>query len=351
MPQPPLPTLAADVVASGLPVHPVERIRLFSPEQWESFVQEWADSLREEYELVERCGGAGDMGRDVIATVKGGNGAWDNYQCKHYQKALAPTDVWIELGKLVYYTLKREYLCPRAYFFVAPQGVGPKLSNLLKKPHALRDGLIANWDKECRTQITKTEFVECNAAMKAHIESLDFSIFQTKPLLRIIEGHAMTRWHAARFGGGLPIRPDPHAPPSDPAINESVFVGELRLAYAQHLKQDVKDLDAGLAARKDLLEHFQDARIEFYSAEGLRAFSRDRLPLGEFEKLQDEIHSGIKDDVRGAHADGFQRVIAVVKTARALQITSNPLITRILTRDRGGICHQLANDGKVRWVQ
>jgi len=38
--------------------------------------------LREEYELVERCGGAGDMGRDVIAMVKGGNGAWDNYQCK-----------------------------------------------------------------------------------------------------------------------------------------------------------------------------------------------------------------------------------------------------------------------------
>jgi len=22
------------------------------------------------------------MGRDVIAMVKGGNGAWDNYQCK-----------------------------------------------------------------------------------------------------------------------------------------------------------------------------------------------------------------------------------------------------------------------------
>jgi hypothetical protein len=90
IPQPPAPPpgLAADVVASGLPVHPEDRIRLFSPDQWERFVQEWVDSLRDEYDLVERCGGAGDMGRDVIATVKGGNGAWDNYQCKHYQKAL-----------------------------------------------------------------------------------------------------------------------------------------------------------------------------------------------------------------------------------------------------------------------
>jgi hypothetical protein len=164
IPQPPAPPpgLAADVVASGLPVHPEDRVRLFSADQWERFVQEWVDSLRDEYELVERCGGAGDMGRDVIATVKGGNGAWDNYQCKHYQKALAPGDVWIELGKLAYYTLKSEYSYPRAYFFVAPQGVGPTLSNLLKKPHALRDGLLANWDKACRTEITKTEVVECD---------------------------------------------------------------------------------------------------------------------------------------------------------------------------------------------
>jgi hypothetical protein len=353
IPQPsaPPPGLAADVVASGLPVHPEDRVRLFSSDHWERFVQEWVDSLRDEYELVERCGGAGDMGRDVIAIVKDGKGAWDNYQCKHYQKALTPGDVWIELGKLAYYTLKGDYSYPRSYFFVAPQGVGPTLSNLLKKPHALRDGLLANWDKACRTEITKTEVVECDAAMKAHIESLDFSIFKTKPLLRIIEEHAKTRWYVARFGGGLPPRPEPLPPPSVPADNEAIFVGELRRAYADHLKQDVKDLDAGLVSREDLREHFHDARVEFYSAEGLRTFSRDTLPAGEFEKLQDEVHSGIKDDVRGDHADGYRRIVAVVRTARSLQLTSNPLTTRIHTRDRGGICHQLANDGKVRWVK
>jgi hypothetical protein len=353
IPQPsaPPPGLAADVVASGLPVHPEDRVRLFSPDQWERFVQEWVDSLRAEYELVERCGGAGDMGRDVIATVKAGNGAWDNYQCKHYHNALAPSDVWVELGKLAYYTLNGEYSYPRRYVFVAPQGVGPKLSNLLKKPHALRDGLLENWDKTCRTEITKTQVVECDAAMKAHIANLDFSIFKTKPLLRLIEEHAKTRWYVARFGGGLPPRPEPLPPPSIPADNEAIFVGELRRAYADHLKQGVKDLDAGLASREDLLEHFHDARVEFYSAEGLRTFSRDTLPAGEFEKLQEEVHSGIKDDVRGDHADGYRRIVAVVKTARSLQLTSNPLTTRIHTRDRGGICHQLANDGKVRWVK
>ena len=332
-------------------MNPEDRVRLFSPSEWERFVQEWVDSLRDEYDLVERCGGAGDMGRDIIATVKGGSGAWDNYQCKHYHRALAPGDVWVELGKLAYYTLKGEYSYPRAYFFVAPQGVGPRLSNLLKKPDELRSELLANWDKTCRTEITETEIVECDAVMREHIESLDFRIFKTKPLLRIIEAHAKTRWHAARFGGGLPRRPDPLEPPAVPAANEAVFVGELRRAYAQHLKQEVNDLDSMLAGFDDLREHLSDARIEFYSAEGLRTFSRDTLPEGEFEKLQDEVHSGIKDDVRGAHADGYQRVLAVVRSARALQLTSNPLTTRIHTRDRGGICHQLANDGKVRWVK
>ncbi|MBK8253661.1 MAG: hypothetical protein IPK82_13465 [Polyangiaceae bacterium] len=343
--------MAADLVASGPPVHPEDRVRLLSPEHWERFVQEWVDSLRDEYDLVERCGGAGDMGRDIIATVKGGNGTWDNYQCKHYEKALTPSDVWVELGKLAYYTLKGEYSYPRRYYFVAPQGAGPKLSNLLKRPHELRNDLLANWNKACRTEITKTEVVECDAVMQAHIASLDFSIFQTVPLLRILDGHAKTRWYAARFGGGLPPRPEPLAPPSAPAANEAVFVGELRRAYADHLKQNVKDLDAGLATHDDLREHFRDARVEFYSAEGLRTFSRDTLPQGEFEKLQDEVHSGIKDEVRGDHADGYRRVLAVVKTARSLQLTSNPLTTRIHTRDRGGICHQLANDGKVRWVK
>lgn len=353
IPQPaaPPPGLTADIVAAGLPVHPEDRVRLFSADQWERFVQEWVDSLRDEYELVERCGGAGDMGRDVIATVKGDSGAWDNYQCKHYEKALTPGDIWVELGKLAYYTLRGEYSYPRRYYFVAPRGVGPKLSNLLKKPDALRAELLANWEKACRTEITKIEAVECDAMMKAHIASLDFSIFQTMPILRIIEGHAKTRWYAARFGGGLPLRPEPLSPPSVPAANEAVFVGELRRAYVDHLKCDAKDLDAEIDACDDIREHFHDARVEFYSAEGLRTFSRDTLPQGEFERLQDEVHSGIRDEVRGNHSDGYYRILAVVKTARALQLTSNPLTTRITTRDRGGICHQLANDGKVRWVK
>lgn len=350
-PQLPPPGLAADVVASGLPVHPEDRIKLFSAAQWELFVQEWVDSLRDDYELVERCGGAGDMGRDVLATVKNGNGEWDNYQCKHYSESLKPSDIWVELGKLAYYTKRGDYTYPRRYYFIAPRGAGTKLSNLLRKPDELRSELVKQWDAHCREEITKAAIVECDAAMRTHIENLDFTIFQATPVLRIIEAHAKTRWYAARFGGGLPPRPESLMPPDVPDRRETVFVGELRRAYADHLKRELEDVEAGLADREDLREHFHDARVEFYSAEGLRTFSRDTLPPGEFEKLQDEVHSGIKDDLRAEHADGYRCVVAVVKTARTLPLLSHPLICRIHNRDRGGICHQLANDGRVRWVR
>ena len=332
-------------------MHPEDRIKLFSAAQWELFVHEWVDSLRDEYELVERCGGAGDMGRDVIATVKNGDSVWDNYQCKHYDDSLKPSDIWVELGKLAYYTKRGDYSYPRRYYFIAPRGAGTTLSNLLKKPAELRAGLLANWEKHCRDKITKTDVVECDATMEAHIASLDFGIFEATPVLRIIDAHAKTRWYAARFGGGLPMRPEPLTPPAVPADNETVFVGELRRAYADHLKQDLNDIDKFLAGHDDLREHFADARVEFYSAEGLRTFSRDTLPPGEFEKLQDEVHSGIKDDLRGDHADGYRRVVAVVRTARMLPLTSHPLSSRLHNRDKGGVCHQLANDGKVRWVK
>lgn len=352
----PLPTPAAgaaasaDVIAAGLPIPPIERIRIFSAGQWEDFVLEWADSLRDQYGTVERCGGAGDMGRDIIAFDKVNPAIWDNFQCKHYKAGLAPGDVWVELGKLVYYTHTNQYTFPRKYTFVAPQGAGTKLSNLLRKPDSLKAQLIDNWDKHCKEGITSTVEVELDAPLRAHLDSLDFSIFEAVPPLRIIDQHAKTRWHAARFGGGLPARPKFSLPPASVAAHEVTYVRSLLDAYGDHLKCPVPSV-ADLNVHDEVKEHFNDARLEFYSAEALRAFSRDTLPPGAFEELQDELHGGIKDEMRGVHTDGYRRVVSVVKTAKLLPITDHALKERLSLRDKGGICHQLANDGKVRWVK
>lgn len=341
---------SADGVAAGLPIPPIERIRIFSPGQWEDFVLEWADSLREQYGRVERCGGAGDMGRDIIAFDKVSAAIWDNFQCKHYRDGLTPGDIWVELGKLVYYTFIKEYTYPRRYVFVAPQGAGTKLSNMLKKADKLKTELIDNWDKHCKTGITSTAVIELDAPLHNYLDSLDFSIFEAVPPLRLIDEHAKTRWYATRFGGGLPARPKIEAPPMAVADHEVTYVRSLLDAYGDHLKCSVPAV-ADLGPHEDVREHFNDARLEFYSAESLRAFSRDTLPPGAFEQLQDELHGGIKDDMRGAHSDGYRRVLSAVKTAKLLPITDHALKDRLSTHDRGGICHQLANDGKVLWVR
>lgn len=341
---------SADTVSAGLPIPAIERIRIFSAGQWEDFVLEWADSLRDQYSIVERCGGAGDMGRDIIAFDKLSPAIWDNFQCKHYKAGLIPSDIWVELGKLVHYTYTREYTYPRKYVFVAPQGAGTRLSNLLRTADKLKAQLIDNWDKHCKNGITSTAEVELNADLRIYLDGLDFSIFEAVPPLRIIDQHAKTRWYAARFGGGLPARPKVAPAPVAVAAYEVTYVRSLLDAYSDHLKCTVQTV-ADLGAHEDVRGHFNDARLEFYSAEALRAFSRDTLPPGAFEELQDELHGGIKDEMRGMHSDGYRRVLSVVKTAKLLPITNHALKERLSLIDKGGICHQLANNGKVRWVR
>jgi hypothetical protein len=228
--------------------------------------------------------------------------------------------------------------------------LGTKLSNLLRNGAKLHAELFAKWDEHCRTHIMKTENVELDAGMRQYVESLDFSIFTHIPPLRIIDEHSRTRWHVARFGGGLPPRPPIQAPPVVPTVGEVPYLRQLLDAYGDHLKQSLAS-SADIPQDGPLREHLVEAREHFYSAESLRAFSRDTLPADEFEKLQDEFHTGVIAEVRADHPDGYRRVVAVVKTARSLQITAHALVTKLTVRDRGGICHQLANDGRVRWVE
>lgn len=350
--EPPAPTVSAGTVEQGPSIPAIERIKLFSNSQWEEFTLEWAHSLKKEYTHVEKCGGAGDMGRDVIATTASAEQHY--FQCKHYDRPLTPTTAWVELGKLVYYSHQGDYDYPDRYFFVAPQGIGTKLSNALRDPVALKAELKKQWDDKCLKKITSKNSVQLTTKLESYLDGLDFGIFAAVQPLQLIEDHASTRWHVARFGGGLPLRPEPKTPPQIPSKEEINYVRELLDAYGDHLSRSlnkVGDLSTTSQAEALLLEHFNDARTEFYSAESLRVFSRDTLPQGEFGKLQGEVHHGIKDELRAAHADGYARVLGVIKVARQLQFSAHPLQSAVTVRDRGGICHQLANERKVRWVK
>ncbi|UAJ12753.1 ABC-three component system protein [Glacieibacterium megasporae] len=336
-------------IRSGPLIPPIERIKLFSADQWEAVVDEWASSLPG-YGLVERAGGAGDKGCDVIATVdpSGPNSDWDNYQCKHYDHPLAPGDIWIELGKLCYYTFIGNYSVPRAYRFVAPRGVGTKLLNMIKKPENLREGLIANWAAKCVAQITATKRVPLEGELLDHVKAFDFARIGHLPTPRLIEQHRKTPYFAVRFGLGLPARPASPVPPTTIAAGETRYVAQLLDAYGDNQGAAY----ASPASLTDLHKrHLQRARESFYCAEALRSFSRDTLPDGAFENLQGQILHGVIDTAEADHPCGLTRVNATTAHATNLNLTSSALLGRVDPNDRKGVVHQLANEDRLTWVQ
>ena len=130
--------LPVDPIKSGLT--PWKIVQLYSSDEWEDFIVEWSEGFDPPYHTVVKLGGAGDKGRDVVGyiTAPQDDSEWDSYQCKHYDHALRPTDVYVELAKLCFYTYIGDYSVPRRYRFVAPRGVGTKLHDLLKNPKKLR---------------------------------------------------------------------------------------------------------------------------------------------------------------------------------------------------------------------
>jgi hypothetical protein len=351
--EPPTPSnaLMAVFAGSGPAISPQQRLLIYSADDWEEFVHEWGHyCLKKTYKQVQRFAGAGDMGIDIAGFVddKRLNGVWDNYQCKHYDKALTPGDVWPEFGKVIWYSYKKQYVPPRRYYFVAPWGTGPKLTHLLANETRLCEELIANWDKSVKGKITAIQEVPLDDVLRAYVDAFDFSIFSAKTSLELIEDHRSTPVHAQRFGGGLAKRPTAEKPPATVAPAESPYVTQLLGAYGEHTGTTIAN-PAALSPPK-LKDHFRRQREAFYEAESLRVFARDTVPPGTFESLQDDIFTGVIDTHDADHADGYQKICAVTKAAKEVQITANALIACTNPKDRDGICHQLVNDERLRWT-
>jgi len=351
-PSGPATAVTAAQIANGPVIPPQHRLLTYSPAEWEGFVEEWAHyCLNNSYKHVQRFSGSGDMGMDVAGFLddKRLQGVWDNFQCKHYGHGITPGDVWAEFGKIIWHSYKGHYTVPRHYYFVAPWGAGTKLSRLLANATKLREELIENWDKHVKTAITKTQDVPLDAALRAYVDAFDFTIFDAKTALQLVDDHRATPVHAARFGGGLPARPAAGKPPAAVAPTESRYVTQLLGAYGEHTGQPVADPSA--LSQPKLKDHFRRQREAFYEAESLRVFARDTVPTGTFESLQNDIYDGVIDTHDCSYADGYEKVCAVTKAAREVQITANALITCTKPKDRDGICHQLVNEERLWWKE
>jgi hypothetical protein len=337
----------------GPPITPLQRLELFSADEFEEFVEEWAFGfVQNEYVHVQRSAGAGDKGRDIIGYMGdlASDAPRDVYQCKHYDDALTPSVIWVELGKLCYYSFRGDYRVPRRLYFIAPKGVGAKLHGFIEDPVALRTQLIKEWPTSCQKQITKECQVIMEGDLRAYVEAFDFSIIGYKSPLQVIQEHSQTEYHALRFGG-LRLSPLPETePPSEIGAHEARYVEQLYEAYSDHKRSAVAcptDLDHHPVLKK----HFYRARVSFYRAEALRVMGRDASVDGcEFDKLQQDIFDGVVDVAEGDHKDGLARVKATTNAAHVVPLDAHVLYETVRIHHRHGICHQLANEDKLIWV-
>tara|TARA_R110000868_G_scaffold198471_1_gene444763 strand:+ start:331 stop:1419 length:1089 start_codon:yes stop_codon:yes gene_type:complete len=341
----------SDVVL-GVPIPPIDRLKVISAENFEDIIREWiAGYCKTKYIKVRKPAGAGDKGRDVIAFINN-EGDWDNYQCKHYDHPLHPGDIWLELGKLCYYTFNKHYNLPLKYYFVSPQGVGNTLGDLLDDPKKLKEELIVKWEEKCRTRITSTQNVELTAELKEYIKSIDFSIFTSLDPQELIEQHKKTRYFASRFGGGLQKRNRPLIKIFEDKEYSLRFIEQLFEAYSDHIKTPINKLE-DLKHYNDYFEHFNRNRNCFYWAEALNQFSRDHLPPNNncFEDLKEEVYFGVVDICNGMHSSGYENVLKTTNEATKLTLNGNALLEKAQIQDKIGICHHLANENKLKWVK
>ncbi|MGB3412831.1 MAG: ABC-three component system protein [Microthrixaceae bacterium] len=335
--------------ASGPPVSPKQRLFFYPPGEWEEFIREWVSALRNDYVKVKRMGGTGDEGIDVAGfkSDAGFEGAWDCYQCKHYAAALSPSNVYPELLKMFLHVVADDYQMPDEYSFLAPRGCGSMLSKLILKPSKFRSGFV-NKCEEPWSATAGLDPSDLNAVIKLANQT-DFSMFKSVELHEVLKVHETTRHHVARFGGPLKPRPSAPSPPLAVAASEARYVEQLVEAYAEVHPAEISTV-AAAASHPDTGDHFKRQRINFYSAEALRVYARDSVPVGTFEALQQDIHDGVVDVAESHHDTGLDRLRGVLVAAAQVDLASHVIVQVSNTRDRHGICHQLANVDRLRWV-
>ncbi len=343
------------LLGQGAPINPLVRLGTFNDVEFERFIWEWVKGyLANQYVEIQHRGGAGDKGRDVVGWMDESSvqpRRWDLYQCKRYKDPLTPGDFLVELGKLCYYSHRGDYSVPGHYYIVSPKGVGNTLQDLIDDPSALRLRLIEKWDAWCLEHITAKGDIALDGDFRKYVDAFDFSIVKTLQPATLIEQHKQTKEHLAVFGTAFKPRPVASVPPASVASKETVYVASVYEAFADHLKLSVSCPDD--FSNHDHLTHcFSHARECFYSAESLKEFSRDNLPdESEFTNLCKQVHQGITPTLNKLHNDGYEKLVDVSERAVAMPITSNILVTEMEPSDRVGLCHQLANEGVIRWVK
>lgn len=337
----------------GAPLPTPEQILRYdySEDDWEDFTVEWVRALGEPYVVVRRLGGAGDRGADIAAclTTSGTDGEWHCYQCKHYAAALTPSDAWPEIVKIFVAKIIGAYALPGRYVFVAPK-IGTTLQRWFLSPATLKNKFLEAWHKD-KSTLGQDLDGPTRAAVESIAQATDFSMFQSADMDWIMGLHRKTEHHVRRFGQPLPPRPAVGQPPAEPGPHEAVFVRKLLDVYNEKYSLALQTLQEA-REHQQTKDHFVRQREAFYSAESLRVFARESLPVATYGAIESDLYQAVIDVADGSYDEGYERLRAVLNAAASHHPNpANILAPNVTLLDQKGICHHLANADRLTWCK
>jgi hypothetical protein len=327
------------------------RLQEIDDVELEQFIELWIERRSLLYVNVERIGAANDKGRDVIGflTDQRHEGDWELFQCKRKTRgaSLSAREAMIELGKLFYHHLDGAYkTLPTKYVFVAPRGVVGSLRDLINNPSTLGPHLISRWSDYCETNITKKADVPLSHELRAAIDTFDFArvTYLTAPMI------VKDKEAGPALSKVLALLPD-EAPrgiaPEAIQDEELPYISQLVTVYGEEGLNQFRDANAVLS-HPIHGDHLRRQRTRFFEAAFFRRFHRDNTAPGAIDVFKEDVFHGVVEMYSESHASRLKRVDAVMKHAGLLQTSLLGRLTREPVRQ--GMCHHLANEGRLKWT-
>ncbi|SHH48745.1 ABC-three component system protein [Clostridium intestinale] len=340
----------ADIENNTMITHQ-QQLKLMDPYKFEEMTEVWcSEKIGSKYTDVKRFSGSGDKGRDIVGYFNTtGNIKIDIYQCKHYDNKISLSDIKKEFYKLCYFTYNNTYPIPENYYIVSPQGCSTDLrTNYIDKPQQINT-LINEEIKNGTALVGKINLKKVKGLID-YVNKFDFSIVHELQPNQLIKEFSCSKFFIYYFFTIYPkLKIDELPVPEDITLSEKLYIDRLLEIYSELdgiIHSDIASL------KRSYVSHLDQQRSYFYSTESLRRAVRDSLPsMDYFNQAEDIIHKGISDILSNFSYNGFNKLEKSLERSVLLNLDACQLKNVLRPNEKMGVCHNLANENKVRWVE
>lgn len=324
------------------------QISTLTDERLEALISDWLGRRTRHYHSRERWSGPGDLGRDVVGylTPQRHEGDWDNFQCKQLSVRLSETSAFVELAKVFMHSANDEYRLPRAYYFVAPQGVVRKVKAFIAHPERFRQAFLDRWDADIASHLVENATVPLSEAIRAAIADFDFTQLYALDAVSLADDPDMLPVLVQWFGA------DPGAAPGG-VVPDGIEAEEA--GYLAQLVQLYGERAGSLfAGPNDVLKnpswgpHLRNQRTRYFEAAAFDRYYRDSTPPEFLTTFRSDVYQGVVDIYGDDHKDGLERVNKVMGQAASIS-ASGVLGKHAGPAVKQGTCHHFANEGLLPW--